>query len=82
MSQSAKSMMLRDCVLDATTYGVTVTGAGMAAIMVDLRFDLKTLSKHLMKRLPPLARPVFVRISDVLDTTETFEQKQQQLRRI
>jgi fatty-acyl-CoA synthase len=76
---------VRDCpgVLDATTYGVTIPGAdgrvGMAAILVDQRFDLKTLSEHLMQRLPPFAHPVFVRISDVLDATETFKQKKRQL---
>jgi fatty-acyl-CoA synthase len=68
---------------DATTCGVTVPGAdggaGVAAILVDQRFDLKTLSEHLMQRPPPFAHPVFVRISDVLDATETFKQKKRQL---
>lgn len=76
---------IRDCpgVLDAATYGVTVPGAdgraGMAAILVDHCFDLKTLSEHLTQRLPPFAHPVFVRISDMLEATETFKQKKQQL---
>jgi fatty-acyl-CoA synthase len=76
---------LRDCpgVLDATTYGVAVPGAdgraGMAAIVVGHNFDLKTLSRHLTRRLPAYAHPVFVRISNTLDTTETFKQKKQSL---
>jgi fatty-acyl-CoA synthase len=43
----------------------------VAAILVDQRFDLKTLSEHLMQRPPPFAHPVFVRTSDGLDATET-----------
>jgi fatty-acyl-CoA synthase len=80
---------VRDCpgVADATTYGVTVPGAdgraGMAAIMVDDRFDLENflenLAAHLARRLPAYAHPVFIRISDQLDATETFKQKKHEL---
>ena len=78
---------IRDCpnVLDASTYGVSVAGsdgrAGMAAIVVNEAFDFKVFADHLSGRLPPYAIPVFVRLCDALDTTETFKQKKHQLAR-
>jgi fatty-acyl-CoA synthase len=70
-------------VIDATTYGVAVPGAdgraGMAAIVVDDRFDFENFAGHLARRLPAYAHPVFVRISASLDATETFKQKKQGL---
>ncbi len=78
---------IRDCegVLDAVTYGVAVANAdgraGMAAIVIDERFDFKLFTDHLASRLPVYAHPLFVRISPAVDTTETFKQKKQQLTR-
>jgi len=79
---------LRDCpgIVDATTYGVTVPGcdgrAGMAAIVIEEdRFDLKTLADHLAQRLPVYAHPLFLRVSRMIDATETFKQKKHQLAR-
>jgi fatty-acyl-CoA synthase len=70
-------------VVDATTYGVEIPAAdgraGMAAVVVDDRFDLADFQQHIARRLPTYAHPVFVRISAALDTTETFKQKKQQL---
>jgi fatty-acyl-CoA synthase len=72
---------IRDCpgVIDSTTYGVTVPGAdgraGMAAIVTDNDFDLKVLADHLSRRLPSYAHPLFLRVLDALDSTETFKQK-------
>jgi fatty-acyl-CoA synthase len=72
-------------VVDATTYGVEIPGAdgraGMAAIVVDDRFDLKEFQNHLSRRLPAYACPVMIRICAALDTTETFKQKKHQLSR-
>jgi fatty-acyl-CoA synthase len=74
-----------DCpgVVDAATYGVAISGAdgraGMAAVVVDDRFDLREFRDHISRRLPAYAHPVFVRICAGLDTTETFKQKKQQL---
>ncbi|MEI9924892.1 MAG: long-chain-acyl-CoA synthetase [Bradyrhizobium sp.] len=74
-----------DCpgVIDATTYGVEVRGAdgraGMAAVVVDDRFDLQEFGDHLARRLPAYACPVFVRMCKTLDNTETFKQKKQGL---
>jgi fatty-acyl-CoA synthase len=76
-----------DCpgVIDATTYGVEIPGAdgraGMAALVVDDHFDLTEFQHHIARRLPAYARPVFVRVSATLETTETFKQKKHQLAR-
>jgi fatty-acyl-CoA synthase len=70
-------------VIDATTYGVAVPGAdgraGMAAIVTDASFDFAVFRNHLSRRLPAYACPAFVRLSAVLDSTETFKQKKQDL---
>ena len=74
-----------DCpgVVDAATYGVEIPGAdgrgGMAAVVVDERFDFREFQDHISRRLPPYAHPVFIRICAALETTETFKQKKQQL---
>jgi fatty-acyl-CoA synthase len=76
---------IRECdgVLDATTYGVEISGhdgrAGMAAIVVGENFDFKHLTDHLAHRLPTYAHPLFLRICASLDSTETFKQKKQVL---
>jgi fatty-acyl-CoA synthase len=72
-------------ILDASTYGVTVPGAdgraGMAAIVVGDGFDLNAFAKHLSRRLPAYAIPLFLRYCASLDATETFKQKKQELTR-
>jgi fatty-acyl-CoA synthase len=76
---------IRDCpgVLDASTYGAAVPGAdgraGMAALVVDPRFDFGIFAEHLSHRLPVYALPVFVRLCRTLEATETFKQKKQRL---
>lgn len=76
---------IRDCpgVVDASTYGVAVPGmdgrAGMAALVVDRRFDFRMLSEHLSYRLPRYAVPAFVRLCRALDVTDTFKQQKQRL---
>ena len=76
---------IRDCpgVLDASTYGVAVSGAdgraGMAALVVDRRFDFGIFGDHLSYRLPRYAVPAFVRLCRALDATDTFKQKKQRL---
>jgi len=71
------------CVLDATTYGVTVLGtdgrAGMAAIVAEHGFDFAAFAGHLSQRLPPYAIPLFLRFSQTLAATETFKQKKHEL---
>jgi fatty-acyl-CoA synthase len=74
-----------DCpgVVDAATYGVEIKNAdgraGMAAIVVDERFEFEAFGERLAQRLPAYACPVFVRICATLDNTETFKQKKQAL---
>jgi fatty-acyl-CoA synthase len=72
-------------VRDATTYGVEVPGhdgrAGMAAMVVAGGFDFDDFAAHLARRLPAYAHPLFLRIVDSLDATETFKQRKQLLMR-
>ena len=76
---------IRDCkgVLDATTYGVTIPGAdgraGMAAIVAGDGFDFEAFAEYLSQRLPAYAIPLFLRLSQTLDATETFKQKKHEL---
>ena len=76
---------IRDCtgVLDASTYGVAVSGAdgraGMAALVVGRDFDFGIFREHLSYRLPRYAVPVFVRLCRALETTDTFKQQKQRL---
>ena len=76
---------IRNCpgVVDAATYGVAVPGcdgrAGMAALVTQDGFDSAVLARHLSRRLPPYAIPVFLRLCRTLDTTETFKQQKQRL---
>ncbi len=76
---------IRDCpgVLDASTYGVAVSGAdgrvGMAALVVDGGFDFGIFSEHLLYRLPRYAVPAFVRLCRALEATDTFKQNNQRL---
>ena len=70
-------------VVDAIVYGVEVAGhdgrAGMAALAVDATFDLAGLRRHAEATLPPYARPLFLRVGEALETTETFKHKKRAL---
>jgi fatty-acyl-CoA synthase len=70
-------------VLDVVVYGVAVPGAdgraGMAAVTADATFDLLTFHSVAKERLPPYARPLFVRLCGAIDVTETFKPKKQAL---
>ncbi len=64
-------------VLDAAVFGVAIPGAegkaGMAAVVLDSEAALPALRAHLHEKLPPYARPLFVRRCDQLETTATFK---------
>ena len=66
-------------VIETMVYGVAVPvtdgKAGMAALVVEEGFDLGVLRRHLAERLPAYARPLFLRICERLEVTETFKQK-------
>jgi fatty-acyl-CoA synthase len=70
-------------VTEVAVYGVSVPGtegrAGMAALVVGEGFDLSELRRTLLARLPPYARPVFVRIVQAIELTGTFKLRKQEL---
>jgi fatty-acyl-CoA synthase len=72
-------------VVEAIVYGVSIPGtegrAGMAAVVVTNDFDLLAFRRHLVQHLPEYARPLFLRIRDVIETTGTFKPNKQQLSR-
>ena len=72
-------------VREATVYGVRVPGAegaaGMAALAVDGELDLGEFHRHLVSRLPPYARPLFLRIADRIEATGTFKHTKRDLQR-
>jgi len=61
----------------ANVYGVSIPAtegrAGMAALVVEGEMDLPAFRKHLMGRLPPYARPVFLRFREDVEVTGTFK---------
>jgi fatty-acyl-CoA synthase len=70
---------------EAIVYGVAVPGtdgrAGMAALVVEDQptFDLAGLRAYLIEKLPPYARPLFLRFRPALEITGTFKQKKVEL---
>ncbi|XP_035667841.1 very long-chain acyl-CoA synthetase-like isoform X1 [Branchiostoma floridae] len=68
-------------VQEVNVYGVKVPGqdgrAGMAAIVYHPghQVNLPALFAHLSSRLPPYARPIFLRLSTNADITSTFKYK-------
>ena len=78
-SEVAEVIHTFDGVDEANVYGVPVAGydgkAGMAALVPGEGFDLGTLRSHVHARLPPFARPLFLRLQARIDATSTFKQK-------
>jgi len=70
-------------VLDGVVYGLKVPGtdgrAGTAALLVNADFDLAEFRADVAQRLPPYARPVFLRILTSLEATGTFKPRKQDL---
>jgi fatty-acyl-CoA synthase len=70
-------------VLDGVVYGVMVPGAdgraGAAALVVNADFDFALFRAEVAQRLPPYARPVFLRILNKLEATGTFKPRKQEL---
>jgi fatty-acyl-CoA synthase len=68
---------------EANVYGVPIPGydgkAGMAALVPGEGFDLAALRAHVHARLPPFARPLFLRLQKKIDATSTFKQKKIEL---
>ncbi len=70
-------------VVEGVVYGVSVPGAdgraGTAALVVNADFDLAAFRAEVAARLPPYARPVFLRILSTLEATGTFKPRKQEL---
>jgi fatty-acyl-CoA synthase len=70
-------------VVEGVVYGVSVPGAdgraGTAALVVNADFDLGAFRAEVASRLPPYARPVFLRILATLEATSTFKPRKQDL---
>jgi fatty-acyl-CoA synthase len=70
-------------VVEGVVYGVSVPGAdgraGTAALVVNADFDLAAFRADVASRLPPYARPVFLRILSTLEATGTFKPRKQDL---
>ncbi|XP_075998409.1 long-chain fatty acid transport protein 2-like [Genypterus blacodes] len=68
-----------ECIQEANVYGVNVPGqegrAGMAAITLreGQKFDSRSVCQHVQNLLPAYARPRFIRIKNILETTGTFK---------
>jgi fatty-acyl-CoA synthase len=66
-------------VSEANVYGVLAPGtdgrAGMAALVVDERFDLAAFQTAVQTTLPAYAQPVFLRLQSHIDTTGTFKRR-------
>ena len=64
-------------VAEAIVYGVPVPGAegkaGMACLVVEGRFNAKAFAAYVDEELPSYARPIFLRLRKVMDTTGTFK---------
>jgi fatty-acyl-CoA synthase len=61
----------------ANVFGVRVPAAegraGMAALVLERELDLAAFRDHLVSRLPPYARPLFLRVQESMDVTGTFK---------
>ena len=70
---------------EASVYGVRVPGtegaAGMAAIVCEGQIDLARLRRHLARRLPAYARPLFLRVMPQIAVTATFKHSKNELMR-
>ncbi len=84
-SEVAAALIEFPGISEATVYGVAVPGtegkAGMAAIAAHAKLDLVGLRAHLAHRLPAYARPLFLRLADRIDATETFKPRNNQFAR-
>jgi fatty-acyl-CoA synthase len=84
-SEVAAAIMAFAGIREANVYGVRVPGAegsaGMAAIVTDGDLDLAAFRAHLTRRLPPYARPKFLRVADRIAITSTFKHTKSALQR-
>jgi fatty-acyl-CoA synthase len=85
VSTSEVEQVLMDApgVAEAIVYGVPVPAqdgkAGMAALVVDGKFDAQAFSDHVEAKLPAYAQPVFLRLIKSAETTGTFKYRKADL---
>ena len=85
VSTSEVEQVLMDApgVTEAIVYGVPVPAqdgkAGMAALVVEGKFDAQAFSDHVEAKLPAYAQPVFVRLIKSAETTGTFKYRKADL---
>ena len=76
-TEVADTLRMLDGVDDVAVYGVAVPGsdgrAGMAAMVVNERFEWNAFAELVDRRLPEYARPVFIRLCPMLSYTGTFK---------
>jgi len=84
-SEVAAAILTFPGIIEAAVYGVSIPGtegaAGMAAIVADGALDVGALRRHLRERLPPYARPLFLRLKERIEVTATFKQNKNELMR-
>jgi fatty-acyl-CoA synthase len=84
-SEVADAIMAFPEILETTVYGVAVPGtegaAGMAVLVGRGDLNLAKLREHLADRLPPYARPLFLRVKDGIAVTGTFKYQKSDLAR-
>ncbi|XP_042250756.1 long-chain fatty acid transport protein 6 [Thunnus albacares] len=84
-TEVAETLGLVDFIQEVNVYGVEIPGhegrAGMAAVIVrqGLTFDGNKLFEHVVRDLPAYARPLFIRLQEVMEMTSTFKQQKFQL---
>jgi len=76
-SEVAAALCAFDGIVDASVTGVEIPGcdgkAGLAVVVADGAIDLAALRRHLVERLPPYARPLFLTIRREIAVTGTFK---------
>jgi fatty-acyl-CoA synthase len=82
-SEVEQVLMEAPGVTEAIVYGVPVPAqdgkAGMAALVVEGKFDAKAFSDHVEAKLPAYAQPVFLRLIKSAETTGTFKYRKADL---
>jgi fatty-acyl-CoA synthase len=85
-SEVAETICAFPGIKHANVYGVTIPAtegrAGMATLVTEDELDLALFRQHLMSRLPPYARPLFLRIRTSMDLTGTFKYSKTDLVRL
>jgi len=84
-SEVAAALLAFPGISEASVYGVAIRraegAASMATLVAEAKLDFAALRAHLARRLPPYARPLFLRLKDRLDLTATFRLKKTELAR-